>query len=601
MKLRKPHGIFTALGIVMLAFAASTIFSFNNLRKYDQLAQSEITDSTWILAQAQFELERLSSAVTDYVGGAPDDIDKTELLERMDIFWSRLPLMLEGREGRRLSQIEGAQDSARHALETLQRLEPAVKTLARGDREAYARIRAEIDTLKPAFAANLTRIREWQEQASTIRAQRLDRIYAEMIVASAGILMSGACLVLLLLHEIREAHRAREGEKRWLSRLSDAIESYSDGFSLFDKDDRLVLCNEEYRTLYSATKDDMNPGTPFEAILRANVGRGKIAIPSEDEEDWIRQRLQRRRNPAEDFELQHTDGRWLRVSERRTRDGGCVSIHTDITPLKRRQEDLADRQRRADSANRAKTDFLLTMSHELRTPLNAIMGFSEVMKQEMRGPLGNAHYVDYANDIYQSARHLLAVINNILDISRIEAGRLELDEQAVAIGDEIDRALRLLEDQARLNGIRLVRDIAGDLPLLLGDPHKIQQIVINLAGNAITYMPAGTTAGSVTVRALRGSDGGIVLSVEDTGQGMSAEDLERVISPFVRLSNPMIRQNDGTGLGLPLVKALVELHGGHFELSSQVGKGTTATARFPKDRVLAGERNAPESTDASGN
>ncbi|MEN8197686.1 MAG: HAMP domain-containing sensor histidine kinase, partial [Pseudomonadota bacterium] len=292
------------------------------------------------------------------------------------------------------------------------------------------------------------------------------------------------------------------------------------------------------------------------------------------------------RNPVDDFELNFADGRWLRVSERRTGDGGCVSIRTDITALKQRQEDLSSQQQRADSANKAKTDFLLTMSHELRTPLNAIMGFSEVMKQQLRGPLGDVRYVDYANDIYDSASHLLAVINNILDISRIEAGRLELDEQAVVIGDEIDKALRQLEEEARGADVKLASDIEQDLPLLLGDAHKIQQIVINLVGNAVRYMP---DSGKVTVQASRQAEGGIVLKVEDDGAGMSAEDVERVISPFVRLSNPMVRAHDGTGLGLPLVKALVELHGGQFTLTSKIGKGTTGTAIFPKSRVIQPE------------
>jgi signal transduction histidine kinase len=292
------------------------------------------------------------------------------------------------------------------------------------------------------------------------------------------------------------------------------------------------------------------------------------------------------RNPSEDFEVKFASGAWLRVSERRTADGGCVSLRTDITDLKQRQEDLSSQQQRADSANRAKTDFLLTMSHELRTPLNAIMGFSEVMKQQLRGPLGDERYVDYAKDIYDSASHLLAVINNILDISRIEAGRLELDEQAVVIGDEITKALRQLEDEARNVYVTLASDVEKDLPLLLGDTNKIRQIVINLVGNAVRYMP---DSGTVTVRACRDEDGGIVLAVEDDGAGMTAEDVERVISPFVRLSNPMVRAHDGTGLGLPLVKALVELHGGIFRLTSRPGKGTTAISVFPKSRVIEPE------------
>ncbi len=590
MKLRKIFSVYTLLGLTMLAFSVSMIISFDNLRKYERLAQAEISDATWVIYQAEIELTRFLYSLDIYMYGDDDLISREDVIERMEVFWSRLPLFLEGREGRRLANIGDTQEAARAAIDVLERMEPEVQALERGDRERYLRIREELHGLLGPLHRTLMDTRQWQEGAATIRSARLDRGYVELLLASLGILLSGGCLMLLLLHEIREARRAQAAEESALSRLSEAVESFSDGFSLFDSNDRLVKCNQRFREIHAQVADLLVPGVPFEEIVRAYVSKGLVADAVGNEEEWIRRRMRMHRHPTEDFEVKHLDGRWLRVSERRTTDGGCVSIRTDITALKERQEDLATQQRRADSANRAKTDFLLTMSHELRTPLNAIIGFSEVMKQQLRGPLGDERYVDYASDIYDSARHLLAVINNILDISRIEAGRLELDEQAVVIGDEIEKALRFVEDDAKAAKIRLVRDIEAGLPLLLGDPHKIQQIVINLAGNAVRYMQ---DSGQVTVSARRNAEGGIVLTVADDGRGMTPEDVERVISPFVRLSNPMVRQHDGTGLGLPLVKALVELHGGRFSLSSDIGKGTTGTAVFPKTRVIQ-----PESTTA---
>ena len=590
MKLRNLFSVYTLLGVIMLAFSISMILSFNNLRKYEQLAQAEITDTTWVIYQAELELTRFLYSLDIYMYGDESLVSRDDVVERMEIFWSRLPLFLEGREGRRLAKVGNTQEAARAAIDVLERMEPEVQALERGERDRYLKIREELHGLLAPLNRTLMDARQWQEGAASIRAERLDRGYIELLLASLGILMSGGCLLLLLLHEIREARRAQAAEMSALSRLSEAVESFSDGFSLFDSNDRLVQCNQQFRDMHAQIADMLVPGVEFESIARAYVSSGLIPEAVGNEEDWIRRRMRLHRHPVDDFEVKHTDGRWLRISERRTRDGGCVSIRTDITVLKERQEDLASQQQQADSANRAKTDFLLTMSHELRTPLNAIMGFSEVMKQQLRGPLGDERYVDYANDIYESARHLLAVINNILDISRIEAGRLELDEQAVVIGDEIEKALRLLEDEARGADIKLVRDIEPSLPLLLGDPHKIQQIVINLAGNAVRYMQ---DSGRVTVSAQRDEEGGIVLTVADDGQGMPKEDVDRVISPFVRLSNPMVRQHDGTGLGLPLVKALVELHGGIFRLSSDTGKGTTGTAVFPKSRVIQ-----PESTVA---
>jgi signal transduction histidine kinase len=586
MKQRKLLSVYTLLGIIMLAFSISMILSFNNLRKYEKLAQSEITDATWVIYQAEIELTRFLYTLDVYMYSDDSVFSREDVIERMEIFWSRLPLFLEGSEGRKLARIGNTQKSARAALDVLERMEPRVMGLERTDTEEYLKIRTELHGLLEPLNRTLMDARQWQEGAALIRSERLDRGYIEMLLASVGILMSGGCLLLLLLHEIREARRAQAAEMSALSRLSDAIESFSDGFSLFDKDDRLVMCNQEFRRMHPLAADKLVPGIEFERIVRANIDNGQIPEALGQEDEWVKRRMRVHRNPVEDFEVNFADGRWLRVSERRTRDGGCVSIRSDITALKQRQEDLSSQQQRADSANKAKTDFLLTMSHELRTPLNAIMGFSEVMKQQLRGPLGDVRYVDYANDIYNSASHLLAVINNILDISRIEAGRLELDEQAVVIGDEIDKAMRQLEEEARGADVKLASDIEQGLPLLLGDAHKIQQIVINLVGNAVRYM---LDSGKVTVRAHRQTEGGIVLKVEDDGAGMSAEDVERVISPFVRLSNPMVRAHDGTGLGLPLVKALVELHGGQFTLTSTIGKGTTGTAIFPKSRVIQPE------------
>lgn len=583
MNPRKLLSVYSLLGVIMLAFSVSMILSFNNLRKYERLAQSEVTDATWVIYQAEIELTRFLNSLDVYMYGETSIYSREDVIERMEIFWSRLPLFLEGREGRKLAKIANSQLAARAALDVLERMEPRITTLEPGDTEEYLAMRAELHGLLEPLHNTLMDTLHWQEGAALIRSERLDRGYIELLLASVGIMVSGGCLLLLLLHEIREARRAQASEMSALSRLSDAIESFSDGFSLFDRNDRLVMCNQEFRRMHPMIADKLVPGIGFDDIVRPYIDSGEIPEAIGREEEWLKRRVRLHRNPSESFEVKIADGGWLRISERRTGDGGCVSILTNITALKQRQEDLSSQQQRADSANRAKTDFLLTMSHELRTPLNAIMGFSDVMKQQLRGPLGDERYVDYANDIHDSASHLLAVINNILDISRVEAGRLELDEQAVDIGSEVGKGLRQLEDEARTADVKLSDKIEPDLPLLLGDPHKIRQIVINLAGNAVRYMP---DSGKVTVRARQGRKGGIVLIVEDNGAGMSAEDVERVVSPFVRLSNPMVRAHDGTGLGLPLVKALVELHGGRFRIFSEVGKGTTVTAIFPKSRVI---------------
>jgi signal transduction histidine kinase len=249
---------------------------------------------------------------------------------------------------------------------------------------------------------------------------------------------------------------------------------------------------------------------------------------------------------------------------------------------------LLEAKTKAEIANRTKTEFLANMSHELRTPLNAIMGFSELMKAQMLGPIGNPTYVDYARDIHQSAAHLLQIINDILDLSKVEAGKIELDEQPIDMHALVDTSLRLVGERAHEAGVTVVNEVPPDLPQLFADERLLKQILINLLSNSIKFTDRG---GSVRIQARREPTGVIAISVVDTGIGISEEDLPKVMEPFRQADSALSRKYEGTGLGLPLVKSFVELHRGVFELRSQLGVGTTATMRFPRDRVL-GEGSA---------
>jgi signal transduction histidine kinase len=244
---------------------------------------------------------------------------------------------------------------------------------------------------------------------------------------------------------------------------------------------------------------------------------------------------------------------------------------------------LLDAKTKAEIANRTKTEFLANMSHELRTPLNAIMGFSELMKTQMLGPVGNPTYVEYARDIYQSAAHLLQIINDILDLSKVEAGKIELDERPVNLHALVDTSLRLVGERATEAGVTVSNEVPVDLPRLFADERLLKQILINLLSNSIKFTEKG---GSVRVQAGRETTGVISLAVADSGIGIAADDLPKVMEPFRQADAALSRKYEGTGLGLPLVKSFVELHRGVFELKSQLGVGTTATMRFPRDRVL---------------
>lgn len=243
-----------------------------------------------------------------------------------------------------------------------------------------------------------------------------------------------------------------------------------------------------------------------------------------------------------------------------------------------------DARRSAESANIAKSRFLATMSHELRTPLNAILGFSEVMICEVLGPMQNKSYKEYAGNIHDSGKHLLQLINEILDLSRIEAGRYELHEEAVRLNNIAEECLRLLHLRAESKGLQVLLEFPRNLELIWADERALRQVCLNLLSNALKFTPSG---GQITITVAAEADGGQRLVVTDNGPGIPADEIPRVMQAFGQGSLAHQIAEGGTGLGLPIVKNLVQLHGGTFELNSQVGKGTECIVRLPRSRVLA--------------
>ena len=261
---------------------------------------------------------------------------------------------------------------------------------------------------------------------------------------------------------------------------------------------------------------------------------------------------------------------------------GYLGIVRDATERLRTDEALRQAKEQAEYANRAKSEFLALMSHELRTPLNAILGFSDIVRQEIFGPVGDGRYRDYANDIHNSGQHLLSVINDLLDLSRIEAGRLELMERPIELGKLIAACQRLVMDRAIVGGLSLDAEVPADLPALRADERLLRQILLNLLSNAIKFTDRG---GSVAVSAYLGEDGGIRISVADTGIGIAAEDIPKVLQPFRRAVTTR-RQIEGAGIGLYLVQSLMRAHGGTLNIESTVGEGTRMQLSFPRHRTV---------------
>ena len=256
-------------------------------------------------------------------------------------------------------------------------------------------------------------------------------------------------------------------------------------------------------------------------------------------------------------------------------------VGRDVTERRREEEELRKSKLDAEFANRTKSEFLANMSHELRTPLNAIIGFSEVIKDQAFGPVGTSRYVDYSRDIWASGHHLLQIINDLLDLSKVEAGKLELHEALVSLPRLIDDGLRLVWQRAVSAGIATEVKIQEGIPSIWADERLLKQIMLNLLTNSIKFTPRG---GRITVTA-RIDSGDIEIGVSDTGIGMSAAEIEIALKPFGQIDSPLAREHQGTGLGLPLVRSLVELHGGRLSVQSASGKGTTVTTFLPARRV----------------
>jgi signal transduction histidine kinase len=426
----------------------------------------------------------------------------------------------------------------------------------------------------------------------------------------AGLLLAGFAGWVLSRERLARATAARTEQ-----RLRDAIESIDAGFVLFDAGDRLVMCNDQYLDLLPFLRDRSDLiGMPFEEIIRLAAHTLWFNDPegNGDVDTWLAQRIAQHRNPPKEAtEIRVADGRWFQVSERRTADGFSVGVYTDLTRRRQQEEALRSSEerlqrfvtelelsrqqlekqasdlarlaeeneiakQRAEAANMSKSQFLANMSHELRTPLNAIIGFSDMMKSQLLGPIGSVRYIEYARDIHSSGTHLLSLINDVLDMSKIEAGRYTIHPEPLDAAEMLRTCERLVRVRASEAGVALGIAAAQELPLH-ADARALKQILLNLLTNAIKFTPSG---GSVSLSAGRENEG-IIFRVADTGCGIPAEDLPRIGRRFEQVDNALTRKGEGTGLGLALCRALAELHGGTLSLESTVGVGTIVTVWIP--------------------
>jgi len=404
------------------------------------------------------------------------------------------------------------------------------------------------------------------------------------------------------------------------TRVRDAIESTSESFALWDAEDKLVMHNKRFAQFYQVDPQKLQPGIPREDVMTRAAVPVKVFMHEDTPNGGT-------------TEIQFAGERWIHLNTRRTHEGGTVSVGTDITPLKEQEEELLHDERRlkalvgelegsqkelrneasdraelavkyaaekarAEEANRSKTEFLANMSHELRTPLNAIMGFAQVMQQGLFGPLNDKRYEEYTQHILESGQYLLDLISDILDMSKIEVGKITLEKQDVSLEQVLLDCIRIIEPRAFEEGLRLENKLPL-LPVISADKRATKQVFLNLLSNAVKFTPRG---GTITLNGELADDH-IVISIADTGIGIAEKDLRRIARPFEQIEPQKSIKRSGSGLGLALAKSLVEMHEGTLTVKSSLGAGTTVRVTLPRKKPLTeniGEAFQEQRTDSAG-
>jgi signal transduction histidine kinase len=387
-------------------------------------------------------------------------------------------------------------------------------------------------------------------------------------------------LCALRRQQLATAHlrRSEARLKRRSSLLQSTLEHIGEGLSVFDSRGRLIAWNSRFCELLDLPAD-LTIGAPLRDILMLQAVRGDFGDGEPEAEVAKRLELFYRNVPTVK-ERVTPGGRTLQIFRRAMPNGAVVSVYSDITDLKASERKLIQARSQAEMANRSKSDFLANMSHELRTPLNAIIGFSEIISNELFGPIVNEKYLEYIRDIHNSSLHLLSIINDVLDMSKIEAGKLELSKEALNIQSVISDVVRMMHERAQSRGIELITQLLDEEVDVWADERSMKQIFLNLLSNAIKFSKAG---GKVYVRVGADQPNLAVVEFEDYGIGMNEEEQERALQPFGQAKPATTRNYGGTGLGLPITKGLVEAHGGKLAIKSRAGSGTIVRVVLPTE------------------
>ena len=461
------------------------------------------------------------------------------------------------------------------------------RMLGLGSVEEYLRTASVVNFVHPddrALVESRARARLAGNEAPPsyqFRMVRTDGTVIWVDCFASRIVWEGQSAGLASVYDVTDRMRTQEALARSERLFSTVFQSSPDALSLTTyPEGRFIDVNAAFLKATGYGRHEILGRTSLElrtwvdraarAELLAEVGRRGVA---RDFTAQLRNRVGEVQDYSVSAELFRLEGQELLLVAMR-----------DVGARRRHEIELRQSKEAAELANRSKSEFLANMSHELRTPLNAIMGFSEIIRLEHFGPIGQPKYLEYAADIHASGDHLLKIINDILDLSKIEAGRFVLREDAVSLAEVIDRCVALIRGRAANAGVAVEIAIAPPASRLRADERALMQVLINLLSNAVKFTPEG---GTVSVGAGLSPEGGLELRVADTGIGMSAKDIAVALTPFGQVDNVATRKHQGTGLGLPLAKSLVELHGGRLEIESAPGQGVVARVSLPAERLLS--------------
>jgi signal transduction histidine kinase len=368
-----------------------------------------------------------------------------------------------------------------------------------------------------------------------------------------------------------EARLRRRGDL-----LQNTLDNIGEGLSVFDARGRLVARNSRFCELLGLLPD-IRIGTPLSEILKCQALQG--AFGDVDPTAEAARRLEQfYREVPTTKERVTPAGRILQIRRSGMPDGAVLSVYSDVTDIRAGERGLLQARSQAEAANHSKSEFLANMSHELRTPLNAIIGFTEIISQELFGPIANEKYLEYVKDVHSSSLHLLSIINDVLDMSKIEAGKLELAKQLVALQDVLNDVIRMVHERASCRGIDLVFQAVENSVTIWADERAMKQIFLNLLSNAIKF---SEDSEKIYIRVSPEQAGCAAIEVEDHGIGMNEEEQERALQPFGQAKPATTGNYGGTGLGLPITKGLVEAHGGTLSILSRTGQGTIVRVVLP--------------------